>query len=43
MELSEGAVWFLEGKSMGECFKIQAGRLAEEVEGLKAQIAEFES
>ena len=40
---SEGAVWFLEGKTMGECFKIQAGRLAEEVEGLKAQIAEFES
>ena len=40
---SEGAVWFLEGKTMGECFKIKAGRLAEEVEGLKAQIAEFES
>jgi hypothetical protein len=40
---SEGAVWFLEGKSLGECFKIQASRFAEEIKSLKAELARFES
>lgn len=40
---SEGAVWFLEGKTLGDCFKIQAERLTEEVNSLKAKLQEFEA